>query len=309
MTHIPSDNSPEILVIGEVLFDLFPDYRRLGGAPFNFAVHMQRFGFEPLFMSRIGKDDNGREIEESMHQMGLKQDLLQKDSNLPTGFVSVTVDSQGVPKFDIYKNVAYDNLDYTQAIDNVMRQQIRLIYFGTLIQRTPKGFENVQRILNKRHSATLAFCDLNFRKGCYNREVVLASLKQADILKLNQEELKEVGDFLNASDDTETIITHLLKEYQIKAIAVTRGSEGSEWFDADHHYRSSSVKVDRMIDTVGAGDAFAAAAAAGYLKHWPVDQTLNAANQFAAHTCGVKGALPADDRLYENFNNIPLKQG
>ncbi len=309
MTHIPSDTSPEVLVIGEVLFDLFPEYRRMGGAPFNFAVHMQRFGFETLFVSRIGNDENGREIENAMHQMGLRPDFLQKDPALPTGFVSVTLDSQGVPKFDIYKNVAYDNLDYTHALDNVMSQPIKLIYFGTLIQRTPKGFEIVQRILNKRNSATLAFCDLNFREGCYNREVVLASLKQTDILKLNREELKEVGSFLNASDDTKKIITHLRQEYQIKTIVVTHGSEGGEWFDADHHYQTSSATVDKMADTVGAGDAFAAATATGYLKHWPVDQTLNAANQFAAQTCGVKGALPADERLYENFNNIPLKQG
>jgi len=302
--------APEILVIGEVLFDIFPDYRRLGGAPFNFAVHMHKIGFDTRFISRIGEDDNGREILEFMNRIGLTNRYVQSDSTLPTGYVSVNLDHQGIPKFDIHQNVAYDDLKYSGDIDRLLTQPLKLIYFGTLIQRTQKGFETVQQILKNRHPNTRTFCDLNFRPGCYNHEVILASLKQADILKLNHEELKQVGHFIDSQNDTNTIITRLMKDYQIKAIAVTKGAEGSEWFSIHLHNQIDSPKVDNMVDTVGAGDAFAAAAAAGYLKHWSIEQTLNAASQFAARICSIKGALPKDDQLYEEFDKrTPLKEG
>ena len=302
--------TPEILVIGEVLFDIFPDYRRLGGAPFNFAVHMHKMGFDTRFISRIGIDDNGREVLEFMNRIDLTHCYVQSDSVLPTGYVSVNLDHQGIPKFDIHQNVAYDDLSYNDEIDRLLTQPLKLIYFGTLIQRTQKGFKTVQQILKNRHPNTLTFCDLNFRPGCYNHEVVLASLKQADILKLNHEELKQVGHFIDSQKDINTIITRLMKDYQIKAIAVTKGAEGSEWFSACQHNQVDSPKVDNMVDTVGAGDAFAAAAAAGYMKHWSIKQTLNTASQFAVQICNIKGALPTDDQLYEEFNKrTSLKEG
>ena len=309
-TKTNQQHCPEILVIGEVLFDIFPDYRRLGGAPFNFAVHVHKIGFDTGFISCVGEDDNGIQISKFMDKIGLNQRYVQRDSIHPTGYVSVILDSQGVPKFDIHKNVAYDDLNYTDDIGRLLTQPVKLIYFGTLIQRTRKGFETVQQILANRRPHTQTFCDLNFRPGCYNREVVLASLQQTDILKLNHEELQEVGQFINAKANTEAIITHLMRDYQIKTITVTHGAEGSEWFSTHLHSHSDSPKLDSMVDTVGAGDAFAAAAATGCLQHWPIDQTLNAASQFAARVCGIKGALPSDDRLYEEFKrNTSFQKG
>jgi fructokinase len=302
--------APEILVIGEVLFDIFPDYRRLGGAPFNFTVHMHKIGFNTCFISRIGEDDNGREILEFMNRIGLTHRYVQSDSTLPTGYVAVSLDYQGIPKFDIHRNVAYDDLSYSDDIDRLLSRPLKLIYFGTLIQRTKKGFETVQRILKNRHPNTRTFCDLNFRPGCYNRKVILASLEQADILKLNHEELEKVGHFIDSQEDTNTIVTRLMKDYQIKAIAVTKGAEGSEWFSIHLHNQTDSPKVDNLVDTVGAGDAFAAAAATGYLRHWSIEQTLNTASQFAARICSIKGALPTDDQLYKELNNkISPKEG
>jgi fructokinase len=310
MTETNTQNGPEVLVIGEVLFDIFPEYRRLGGAPFNFAVHLHKLGFSTGFISSIGEDKNGRQIIEFMDNIGLSHHYVQRDDTHPTGYVSVNLDNQGVPKFDIHQNVAYDNLNYTDDIGKLLTQPVKLIYFGTLIQRTRKGFETVQQILDNRHPDTQTFCDLNFRPDCYNREVVLASLQQADILKLNHEELQEVGQFIDAKANTKAIITHLMREYQIKTITITHGAEGSEWFSTHLHSQSDSPKVDHMVDTVGAGDAFAAAAATGCLQHWPIDQTLNAASQFAARICGTKGALPSDDQLYEEFKrNTPFQKG
>ncbi|MGD9211254.1 MAG: PfkB family carbohydrate kinase, partial [Desulfobacteraceae bacterium] len=228
---------------------------------------------------------------------------------LPTGCVKVELDERGIPKFDILANVAYDNLDITVDIDHLLSSPVKLIYFGTLIQRTPKGFDTVQQILKKRHPTTQTFCDLNFRLNCYSKEVVLASLKQTDILKLNYEELMEVGQFIGSEKTTKAIITHLMKDYQINTITVTRGAEGSEWFNSNLHSQTDSPEIRAMVDTVGAGDAFAAATATGILKHWPVDQILNAASQFAAQICGVKGALPADDQIYEKFRTTPHKKG
>lgn len=311
MTKTTPSAQPEILVIGEVLFDIFPDYRRLGGAPFNFAVHMHKMGFATRFVSAIGEDENGRKIVEFMNRIGLSHEYLQRHPERSTGYVSVEMDNHGDHKFDIHQNVAYDDLNYTDDMDHLLAQPLKLIYFGTLIQRTSQGHATVQRILEKRHPTTLTFCDLNFRPGCYNREVVLSSLQQTDFLKLNHEELQEVGQFINTpkNTNTKTIITHLMNEYRIKTIVITRGADGSEWFEADSHTQTDSPEIDTVIDTVGAGDAFAAAAATGHLHLLPVDKTLDAASRFAARICGTKGALPTNDWIYEEFKNILPKKG
>ncbi len=297
----------EILVIGEVLFDEFPSYRRLGGAPFNFAVHMQKMGFSTRFVSRIGQDKAAEEIKIKMQQMALDQAHLQVDQRLATGRVIVELNEQGVPKFDILTNVAYDDLKFTDDIHQLLSKPLNLIYFGTLIQRTRNGFNTVQQILSKRHPQTRTICDLNLRANCYSREVVLASLQQADIIKLNHEELLEIGEMIDLKKGTQSIVTELMQNYQINTIVITHGEKGSEWFDAHLHSQTDSPEIGAVVDTVGAGDAFAAATAAGILRHWPVDQTLNTASRFAAQICGIKGALPEDDRFYDKFKTMPRK--
>lgn len=302
MTKLNQSVEPDILVIGEVLFDIFPDYRRLGGAPFNFAVHMHKIGFNTTFVSRIGNDRNGQKIIEFMEQTKMSRDLLQQDPQRSTGYVTVNLDNHGGHQFDIHQNVAYDNLNYNIDIEHFLTQPLKLIYFGTLIQRTRKGFDVVQQILKNRHPTTRTFCDLNFRPGCYNRDVVLASLKQADVLKLNHEELQEIGHLIDFQKTNRELVTHLMNTYQIKVITVTHGAAGSEWFSAsDLHNRADSPKINALVDTVGAGDGFAAAIASGYLKNWPVQHTLTTASQFAARICQIKGALPVDDRPYDEL--------
>jgi fructokinase len=138
-----------ILALGEILFDVFPDYRRLGGAPFNFAFHLKQLGFPVRFVSRVGKDRNGKEIRAAVKAHGFSPADLQIDSRYATGTVAVSLNDTGVPTFDILPNVAYDYIDFTPAVGSLL-EDCTLIYFGTLIQRTERGFKNLQNILSAR---------------------------------------------------------------------------------------------------------------------------------------------------------------
>ena len=160
-----------VLVIGEILFDVFPDYRRLGGAPFNFAYHLKNFGFNVRFISRIGMDDAGKEILHRLELAGFNLDDMQIDDVHPTGSVRVKLDKNGAPQFDIIPEVAYDYIAFKPEYHANLINESRIIYFGSLVQRTEAGCENLQAFISRNASTTLNFYDINLRHGCYNNDV------------------------------------------------------------------------------------------------------------------------------------------
>ena len=286
-----------ILVFGEILFDLFPGCKRLGGAPLNFAYHLKKLGLDVRFISRVSKDSNGMEILDFLSKNNFDINDIQIDSASKTGTVNVIKADDGGHSFEIVKNAAYDNLEYSDKIRNLINENPDLVYFGTLIQRTAKGSETVEKILSKLRGKSRLFCDLNLRPGCYSPETVKRSLYYSDLLKINNDELDIL--YKQISENTEAEPSAILTEYSISDLIITRGESGSLWIRGEETEKNSNVEKISVADTVGAGDAFAAVAAAGYLQKIPVKKILELGSGFAAHICTVQGALPETDFYYD----------
>ena len=288
-----------IISIGEILFDIFPTYRRLGGAPFNFAFHLKKLGLTTRFISRVGDDADGRNIISALKSFGFDPDDIQIDPQHPTGRVVVQLSPKGVPEFDIRPNAAYDHIDVTSRLEGHVNKG-GLLYFGSLIQRGDQGFRVIQQILESRPPQLKCFYDINLRPGGYSPKVIRESLNHADVLKLNEDELKVVNTLLGNRNGTEKSIDDLRHRYRIEMVALTRGAKGSTLFTDDGRTDAQTPPVEHLVDTVGAGDAFAAVLAAGYLNGLPPGRNLEAAALLASRLCGVEGAIPVKDDIYSD---------
>ena len=293
-----------ILVIGEILFDVFPNYRRLGGAPFNFAHHLKKFGFNVRFVSKIGIDDAGREI---LHRLELAQfnlDDIQIDDTHPTGTVKVELDESGIPQFDIISDVAYDYIEFVPEYHSGLTNAAQMIYFGSLVQRSKAGFENLQRFLSHDVSETSNFYDINLRPGCFNNAIIEKSLQKTDILKLNSDELEKLKQMLPLKISNDEFVYHLMETRSIRSVSLTKGESGSELFTDHGSFTSKPAEAIKVVDSVGAGDAFAAMLAAGLLKNWRPEEILERASLFASRVCEIKGAIPESATFYEPFKAL-----
>jgi len=292
-----------VIVVGEILFDHFPTYRRLGGAPFNFSYHLKRLGIPVRFISRVGDDSDGAEIIEILGQHGFIKDDIQIDDAHPTGRVTVMTDPKGVPVFHIHSNVAYDYLDLSDSLLPGLDKEPNFIYFGSLIQRTAHGFDMIQHFLSTKSPYDKCLYDINLRPGCYSKSIVLKSLVYADILKLNENELNIIGKITVKGSNRFGLIDYLMKKYGLEMISLTKGGDGSELFMDGEHLTVKTDRIDTIADTVGAGDAYAAIVAIGYLKGWDPNRILSVASRFSGRLCAVQGAIPPV-RFYEEFRGI-----
>jgi fructokinase len=288
-----------ILVIGEILFDLFPKFKRIGGAPFNFAYHLKNFGFPVRFISRVGRDANGKEILDRIQAAGFNPSDVQLDDTHSTGTVDVQLDEDGIPEFHITPDVAFDYIEFIPELYREIFLDAELVYFGTLAQRTPSGLKEIQRFLGRKQPATLAFCDLNLRRDSYADSVINASLQAADILKISTDELGELKQIAEGERDNSAFIGQLMATYALNMVALTQGAAGSDLYTQEGLFHASSEPVELMVDTVGAGDAYAAMLAVGILKNWPHPKTLAMAAAFAARICTIEGAIPESAGFYE----------
>lgn len=291
-----------ILAIGEILHDVFPEYKRLGGAPFNFAAHLRAVDFPAAFASRVGEDSDGEKIRAAVVERGFDPAFLQTDPERPTGRVNVRLDAAGVPEFEIVRDAAYDRIAFDDTLADAVRSGPRLIYYGTLIQRTRNGFETLRKVLESRPPETRCFCDINLRPGCWSREVVAKSLRHCDVLKLGAEEMETLRPRFGLESAGDDHAAAALRErFDIDWICLTRGSEGSVLYTSEGRFAAEVGETATVKDTVGAGDAYAAVLAAGYLRNWPPDRIVRRATRFAATLCGVAGAVPDDDSVYDEF--------
>lgn len=292
-----------ILVIGETLIDVFPDYRRIGGAPFNFSYNLHQFGLAVEFVSRIGDDEAGSEILGILKRNEFDTRAIQVDCNHPTGKVMVYPDAKGGHRFEIVADVAYDYLELPEGPESLSDDPPELIYFGTLIQRTERAFEQVQKFLKNRSAQTRCFCDINLRPGCYTPETVDKSLWQTDILKINNEEIETVQNMFGSNLEKDEFIYRLMKQYRIEMVSLTSGSGGSEFFWGQSRYATSVPEFGPIADTVGAGDAYAAVLALGLLNNWPPEKIISEATEFSSRICKIQGAVSDDRSFYQNFIN------
>ncbi len=286
-----------ILVIGEILIDRFPGYERIGGAPFNFAFHLKQMGLPVRFLTRIGQDEYGRQILRMLQDKGFRSEDIQTDAHHPTGRVDVSLDPEGVPQFNICNDMAYDYLDLSSTADSEL-SSVQMIYFGTLVQRSTHGYRQIQQFLERTSPPTRLFCDINLRPPHIRAEAIGSSLHHADLLKLNLDELTQISKVNNGPHQEAEAIDWLMQSFGISQIALTLGDRGSKIATAHQTIASQPPQNVPIVDTVGAGDAYASVFAAGYLKHLSVQLTLELATDFAAHICGQAGAVPSDDAFY-----------
>jgi fructokinase len=293
-----------ILVIGEILFDVFPNYRRLGGAPFNFAYHLKNFGFNVRFVSKIGMDDAGKEILHKLELARFNLDDVQVDGDHPTGSVNVQLDKSGAPQFDIISEVAYDYIEFIPEYHSNLISEAQMIYFGSLVQRSEAGCKNLQAFISRNSSKNLNFYDINLRPGCYNNAIIEKSLLKTDILKLNTDELGKLKQMLSFKIKNDKFVYHLMEAHSIRTISLTKGELGSELFTNQGCFSSEPAEAIRVVDSVGAGDAYAAMLVAGILKKWQPQKILDRASLFASRICEIKGAIPDSASFYEPFKSL-----
>jgi len=281
------------VIYGEVLFDTFPDGREvLGGAPFNVARHLQGFGLAPIFISRIGNDRHGEQVRVAMQQWGMDTVGLQTDTQHPTGTVRIAM--QGTQhSFDILPQQAYDHIDASEALSVLQHDAAALLYFGSLIEREPISRDTLQRL---RELPIPQFSDVNLRAPWWSTEGVTKLLQGVNWVKLNDEELVQLG----YDGELEKAAARMREQFGFELLVVTRGEAGALFVTAEEVLHGEPVKVDVLVDTVGAGDAFSAVILLGLLQGWPLKKTLQHALVFASHLCEVHGAVLPDKSYYES---------
>ena len=278
-----------VIGIGEALWDMLPEGKKLGGAPANFAYHASQFGLEGLAVSAIGQDKLGEEIVEALEEHHLPYHLDRVE--YPTGTVQVSLDSRGVPQYEIKTGVAWDNIPYTKELADLAKQ-CQAVCFGSLAQRSPVSRESIGLFLDAVPEDCLKVFDINLRQDFYTKEVLDASFRSCDILKINDEELVVMARLFNLPGlALEEKCRYLIKEYQLKMLILTCGVNGSYVFYEGGMSFLDTPKV-QVADTVGAGDSFTGAFVGSLLTGKPVTEAHETAVKISAFVCTQSGAMP-----------------
>lgn len=286
------------VIIGEVLFDVFENGQAiLGGAPFNVAWHLQGFGVKPLFISRLGDDELGGQILDNMQAWGMDISGIQTDAAHKTGIVAVTVD-EGKPSFDICNDVAYDHIDAKEAGSLVAGSPIALLYHGSLAARNSRVYD---AILQLREQSKISFVDINLRTPWWQRQTIDELMRNANFLKVNDDELMCLTGVKNNLSELIRAARSLLQDYAIHSLILTRGEQGAVIISPDEIIEAPPVSVNKLQDTVGAGDAFSAICILGIMQNWDIPTTIRRATEFAARICQQQGATQVQYDLYEGF--------
>jgi fructokinase len=281
-----------VVGLGELLWDLFPAGKQLGGAPANFAYITSLLGDEGIPASRLGQDSLGADAIRRLGELGLSPEFIQKDADHPTGTVKVDVGRTGQPRFEISESVAWDFLEWTPQWQK-LAQQADAVCFGSLAQRSEKSRGTIRKFLGGLRQNAVRVFDVNLRQNFYTAQVLAESMKLATIVKLNHEELPKIMRLFELENrDAEDSARRLLSSHDLKLVCVTRGNCGSLLVSADERSEHRGFEV-KVADTVGAGDAFTAALVHGYLRNTPLAQINETANRVGAWVASQPGATPA----------------
>lgn len=291
------ENKKVVVGMGEALWDVLPEGKKIGGAPANFAYHVGQFGLDSCVVSAVGDDALGNEILENFNSKGLKR-LIEKVP-YPTGTVQVEIDPAGIPQYDIKENVAWDNIPFTPELERLAKRT-RAVCFGSLAQRNVVSRETIARFLDAmpKDDDSLVVFDVNLRQGFYTKEILCESMQRCNILKINDEELVTVSRLFGYPGiDLQDKCWILLGKYNLKMLILTCGVNGSYVFTPGSVSFLPTPQVE-VADTVGAGDSFTAAFIASILKGLPVTEAHRRAVDTSAFVCTQKGAMPVlPDRL------------
>lgn len=281
-----------IVAIGEVLWDVFPEMERLGGAPFNFSVQASRLGHEVRFVSAVGDDARGLLITERMRELGLSTECVGTVDGVATGMVSVQLDAAGKPEFTLQRPAAYDAVRLSSdALERLRAWAPQWLYFGTLHQIYPEVRALTARLMQTLDGAR-RFYDVNLRPPCYTRELIEAMLAAANVVKLNDDEAIELDAMFGfGSRPIEEFTAHWMEKFGWQAVAVTRGAKGSAVRIGGDYAEPAGFAV-HVVDTVGSGDAFAAAFLHGLSQGWDARACGEFANRVGAVVASRAGAIP-----------------
>ncbi len=280
-----------VVGMGEALWDVLPEGKKIGGAPANFAYHVSQFGLPSCVVSAVGADALGKEIIENFTSKGLNQ--LIAEVPYPTGTVQVEIDQAGVPQYEIKENVAWDNIPYTAPLES-LAERTKAVCFGSLAQRNVVSRNTINRFLDAmpQDDSRLVVFDVNLRQGFYNKEILCNSMSRCNILKINDEELVTVSRMFGYPGiDLQDKCWILLGKYNLKMLILTCGINGSYVFTPGTVSFQPTPKVE-VADTVGAGDSFTAAFISGILKGMTVADAHYLAVRTSAYVCTKKGAMP-----------------
>lgn len=318
-------SKPQIIGVGEILWDMLPGGRKLGGAPTNFAYHASRLGGDAYIVSSVGDDYLGKTIINRVNELGLSSQYIQVDANHPTGTVDVALGNKGIPSYKINREVAWDYIKETDdCIELAKRADV--ICFGSLGQRSKSSRDTILRMLDNSRKVnnlnSLKVFDVNLRQDFYNTEILHNSLEYANILKLNDEELPIIAKLLGLNNSTKKlflqneneypysadlnmnyeigVLNNLAKTYELDLIALTRGDRGSLLLYKGVISNHLGYKVE-IVDTVGAGDSFTAAVVMGLIKGLKLNEVNDLANRIASYVCTQEGGTPI---LPEELTNL-----
>lgn len=280
-----------VVGMGEALWDVLPEGKKIGGAPANFAYHVSQFGLPSCVVSAVGSDALGKEIVDNFTSKGLNQ--LIAEVPYPTGTVQVEIDPAGVPQYDIKENVAWDNIPYTAHLES-LAERTKAVCFGSLAQRNIVSRTTINRFLDAmpQNGDSLVVFDVNLRQGFYDKEILCNSMERCNILKINDEELVTVSRMFGYPGiDLQDKCWILLGKYNLKMLILTCGINGSYVFTPGNVSFQPTPEVE-VADTVGAGDSFTAAFIASILKGKSVTEAHVRAVRTSAYVCTKQGAMP-----------------
>ncbi|MEE9167548.1 MAG: carbohydrate kinase [Candidatus Neomarinimicrobiota bacterium] len=285
-------NRPEYVLVGlgELLWDMLPGAKKLGGAPANFAYHAQALRGKGVVVSCVGGDDLGREILRQLGDLGLDQKYVEVDGGHPTGTVTVELDADGDPNYTIHEDVAWDYIPFTSGSLG-LAGRADAVCFGSLCQRSEVSRTTVRQFLKATPRGCLRIFDINLRQSFFNQETVQTMLELSNVLKLNEEELMVVANMLGVNGSETNVLNQLVERYALRLIALTRAANGSRLFGPGLESNHPGFPAE-IADTVGAGDSFAAMLALGLLGDISLDRVNEHANRVASFVCTQSGATP-----------------
>lgn len=288
--------SDQILALGEVLWDLLPGGMKLGGAPANFAFHCRSLGAEARMITRVGADELGRLVLDRFESRGMPVETIQIDSDRPTGTVGVELSQDGQPRYTIHEDVAWDRIAVLESGIAAARSA-DAICFGSLALRCETTRESIAKLVSHTRPHALRIFDVNLRHPYVFPDAIAEALELCDVLKLNDQELVEIAAMFGVTAGVRETIEELSRRFGLKALALTRGVDGSLLF-ADGRWSDQPGRAVAVCDTIGAGDAFTAALAIGLLSGRTLDEINRHAGSVAAFVCSQPGGTP---ELPESF--------
>ncbi|MDB6110069.1 MAG: sugar kinase, ribokinase [Pedosphaera sp.] len=306
MTDFPTNRKPVVVGLGEVLWDLLPGGKELGGAAANFAYHAQTLGAEAWLISRVGNDPLGCEILERLRAMQLPTDGVTIDLSTPTGTAAIEVSAEGQPKFNIRDHVAWDHILATESARATVAGA-DAVCFGSLAQRHETSRAAIRSLVASTRPGALRIFDVNLRQAFFSLEVLETSLRLANVLKINDEELPVLATLFGLRGGVTEQLAELAGRFDLLMVALTCGAQGSLFYSRGCYSEVKGLPI-RVADTIGAGDSFTAMLTMGLLAGWDLDRINRCANEVAAYVVSQPGAtpkLPAHLRPKEIFSSHP----